>query len=252
MSVYGKFVDNITESFDLDLLIELSKYGITLDNTKELSDDILTEGIIENIKQKFTDLKELKNQWKKVSDKFTKHEWIYRYITPKQEEMIKKYYDMLTSEDVTYGQYKRAFAFICKFMGIPKDKVIIENLVIQHDKKDPDKNRVAVRYSKGLARVNIPDDTRLTHISPADNIQELNPTFRSKVKGKYMYPSKRIFFTVAREIKKKQAGLEGKKLTKYKTKQNYSVAYIDPTYSDFKSGSVYIPSDSPIPVEKVK
>lgn len=147
---------------------------------------------------------------------------------------------------------KKAFSFICKFMGIPKNKVIIENLVIKHDEKDPEKNRVALKYSKGLARVNIPDDIKLIHVSPADNIKELNPTFRSKVKGKYMYPTKRIFFTVQREIKKKQAGLEGKKLSKYKTKQNYSVAYIDPTYSDFRSGSVYIPTDSPIPVEKEK
>lgn len=254
MSIYGNkysnFNSNEIPEINYGALLELTKIGITFENTKNLSDDILTEGIIDKIKHYITNIKELKNQWKKVSDKFVKHEWIFRYITPKQETMLLKYYKMLTDDETSYGQYKRAFKFICRFMGLPSDKVIIENLQIVHDKKDPEKNRVAVKYSKGLARVNIPDDVILTHVSPAHNIKELIPTFRSKVKGKYMYPDKRIFFTVHGQIKKSQAGLEGQKLTKYKTKKNYSVAYIDPTYSDYKSGAVYISTDQPIPVEK--
>lgn len=68
-----------------------------------------------------------------------------------------------------------------------------------------------------------------------------------------MYPSPRCFFTVApNTIKKSQAGLEGKKLTTYVTKEDYIEAYIDPTYSDFKDCSVYIETNKSIPVEKLK
>jgi hypothetical protein len=79
-------------------------------------------------------------------------------------------------------------------------EVIIEHLLFQHDSKDPDQPIVALNYSRGLAKVTLPEGIRLVHISPADNIQALQPSFRSKVKGKYMYPSKRIFFTI--KIKK--------------------------------------------------
>ena len=135
-------------------------------------------------------------------------------------------------------------------MGLPKDKIIIENLVFEKDKKDKDQEVVSVKYSKGLIKVKLPKDIHLIHISPVENIKELIPSFRSKVKGKYMYPTKRCFFTIAKDIKPTQAGLEKQKTTKYVTRGEFETAYIDPTYADFKSGSVYIETESPIPVEK--
>ena len=216
-----------------------------------IHEENIDESVIGDIKQKITDLSELRAQWKKVADTFVKHKWIYRYINDKQRVMLDKYYKMLTDENTSYSDYKKAFRFICQFMGLPKDRVIIENLVFEKDKKDKNQDVVAVKYSKGLVKVNIPKNIHLIHVSPADNISELIPSFRSKVKGKYMYPTKRCFFTVAKEIKSNQAGLEKQKTTKYVTKQHYDTAYIDPTYSDFSSGSVYIETESPIPVEKV-
>lgn len=64
-----------------------------------------------------------------------------------------------------------------------------------------------------------------------------------------MYPSKRIFFTVTKDIKPTQAGLEGQKTSRYTPKEHITQAYIDPTYSDFKSGAIYVETDRPIPVE---
>lgn len=246
----GVNTNNSTEDKGIDIrfFIEMSNLGIS--SPEEI--DYLDENTIENIKKKFTNLAELKNQWKKFASTFTSHEWIFRYITPKQEVMIDKYYHMLTDKDTTYTKYKQAFRFFCQFMGLPNNKVILENIVISKNKKDPDKTKLAVKYSKGLVKVYIPDDIRLVHVSPVDNINELIPSFRSKVKGKYMYPSKRVFFTVKGSIRKNQAGLEHQKITTYKTKQNFDTAYIDPTYNTYKDGCVYIETDQPIPVEKME
>lgn len=212
--------------------------------------EALDENLIDDVKQKIADLNALKEEWKKTAGTFVKHKWIYRYINEEQKARLNKYYEMLTKDDTTYQEYKKAFTYISQFMGLPKDKIIIENLVFEKDKKDKDQDVVAVKYSKGLAKVQIPPNVHLIHVSPADNIQNLEPSFRSKVKGKYMYPTKRCFFTVAKEIKPTHAGLEKTKTTRYSTKDNYTTAYIDPTYADFADGSVYIETDKPIPVEK--
>ena len=237
---------------DYDSLMTIQEMGITLD-TENLDEAFLDPP--ESVKKaigKVESLIDLKNQWKKVADSFTMHKWIDRYIKDeKQEEMLKKYFDILCADDVKYGEYKRAFKFIANFFGLPNNAIIIENLNFTKDKVDKGQKKVALRYSRGLARVNIPSNFDLIHVSPANNITALEPSFRSKVKGRFMYPSKRCFFTIANQIKKNQAGLEGQKLTKYVTKQHYSTAYIDPTYAMFKDRSVYIETEQPIPVEKV-
>ncbi len=205
---------------------------------------------IDNVKKNIINTADLKKQWSEVAKKFVKHKWIYRYINDKQKEMLDKYYKNLTDDEVQYGEYTKSFKFICRFMGLDANQVIIENMIFEKDKKDKDQMIVAVKYSKGLAKVKIPDGVRLIHVSPADNITELIPSFRSKVKGKYMYPSKRVFFTVKNEIKPTKAGLEKTKTTRYTPLQKIDTAYIDPTYADFKDGSVYVETKSPVPVQK--
>lgn len=221
-------------------------------NSHPQNNEYLNEGIIDNIKTKIVNIKELKSQWKSVADTFVKHKWIYRYINDKQKEKLEEHYDILTDEDSTYGQYKRSFKYICNFMGIPHHMVIIENMEFTKDKQDKDQWELALKYSKGLLKVNIPEGVSLIHVSPVKNISSLIPSFRSKTKGKYMYPNKRIFFTVAKDIKPKQAGLEGKNTFRYTPKDNIKTAYIDPTYSDFASGAVYIETDRDIPVETLE
>lgn len=208
------------------------------------------ENTIDDIKKKITVVNQLKSQWKKSASTFVKHKWIYRYLDVKQKEKISKYYEMLKTDEISYSDYKRYFKAIAKFMGLPDDKIIIENIVFKKDSKDKEQDIIALKYSKGMVKVMIPDDVRLIHVSPVDNITELIPSFRSKVAGKYLYPSKRCFFTVTKEIKPTQAGLEKQKTIRYTPKEKIKEAYIDPTYSDFKSGSVYIETLKPIPVEK--
>lgn len=208
------------------------------------------EGVVDNIKTNIANTKDLKAQWKKVADGFVKHIWIKRYINEKQKEQLMKHYANLTDDKVYYSKYKTSFKAIAKFMGLPADKIIIENLVFTKDPKDKDQEIVSLKYSKGSAKVTIPEGIRLIHVSPVDDIKELVPSFRSKVKGKYMYPTRRCFFTVAKDIKPTQAGLEHMKLTRYTPVKDIRVAYIDPTYADYGSGSVYVETESPIPVVK--
>lgn len=204
---------------------------------------------LDDIKKKMSNVSDLKDQWKKVADKFVKHKWIYRYINDKQKESLEKWYSCLTDDDVSYGDYKKAFRYICNFMGLPYKTVIIENMIIVKDKEDKDQWELSLKYSKGLAKVTIPDGVHLIHVTPVRGINELIPSFRSKTKGKYMYPSKRVFFTVGKDIKPTQAGLEGQKTCRYTPKEEIKTAYIDPTYADFSSGAVYVETDKPIPID---
>lgn len=210
--------------------------------------------LIYKIAKNYTDIKELKDQWKAAANKFDVHIWIKRYINDKQKAMLNKYYDILTSEDISYGEYKKAFNQICRFMSLPNKGIIIENMLFTKDKKVKYQEIFAVMYSKGLVKVNIPSDVQLVHISPVDGITALEPSFKSKRAGRYLYSSKRVYFTVeklAGTIDPDKAGLVGKKAYKYTPKEHISTAYIDPTYISMKDGSVYVETDQPIPVVEV-
>ena len=240
---------NVPEAGEKDTL-----YKDILDDNP--MDTALAESIVDDVKKRIkhnTDMKALYKDWGEKSKSFVTHRWIDRLITPQQEEMLKKHFDIMNAEDVSYGDYKKSFNQICKFMGLPNKGIILEWFEIQEDKEGKSGGKkAAVRYSKGLAQVQIPADVQLLHISPADDIKELIPSFKSKTGGKYFYPSKRCFFTVDKEIDIWRAGNVGKKTTKYVTKDNYTTAYIDPTYNTIKDRSVYIETENPIPVMKVE
>lgn len=211
------------------------------------SDKYFNESIIDDVKTYAGNLKDLFDQYRKIAGTFVTHKWIQRYINAATKEQISKHYDVICDEKTTYSVYKRSFEFIRKFMGI-SGNVIIENIVFSNDKKDKDLFKVAIKYSKGLAKIKIPKGVRLIHVSPVAGITELIPSFRSKVKGKYLYPAKRCFFTIMKDIKVNQAGLENKKLYRYCTVDDISEAYIDPTYNDFGSRAIYLETDKPIRV----
>lgn len=205
------------------------------------------ESIIDDAKAYVGNLKDLFDQYKKIANTFTTHKWIQRYIDKKTLDQIKKHYDTICDDKVNYSTYKRSFEFIRKFMGI-SGNVIIENIVFSNVKEDKELFKIAIKYSKGLAKIKIPKGIRLVHVSPVGGINELIPSFKSKTKGKYFYPSKRCFFTIMKDIKVNQAGLENKKLYRYCTVNEYTDAYIDPTYNTFGERAIYIETDSPIKV----
>lgn len=217
-----------------------------------------TENIFEGVKflddvmKSVSNTKDLYDQWRNVADSFVKHKWIYRYIDDKQKAKLEDNYAVLTDDDSSYAAYKKSFKYICRFMGLPDKTIIIENMEFTKDKEDKEQWEIALKYSKGLAKVILPDGISLIHVSPVSGINELIPSFRSKTKGKYMYPSKRVFFTISKDIRPTQAGLEGKKTYRYTPKREIKHVYIDPTYSEFRSGAVYVETETPIPVISIE
>lgn len=212
----------------------------------------LGENVIEDVTRHYINTQDLKAQWKEVADSFVKHKWIYRYINDKQKANLEKHYEKICDEKTNYSTYKKSFNALCSFMGIPSDRVIIEWIIFDKDKKDKEQWKMSIRYSKGLAKVKIPDGVRLIHVSPVEGISALTPTFRSKTKGKFLYPDKRVFFTVTKEISNFKMGTQGQRRFRYTPKEDVKYAYIDPTYADFKDGAVYISTDNPIPVETLE
>lgn len=204
--------------------------------------------MMDDTKHTIGNIKDLYDQWKKSASRFVNKKWIYRYTDEKQADQLKKHWDNLIDPNCFYSTYKRSFKAICKFMGIPSDEVILERIEFGKDKIDKGQLKISVRYSKGKIKVRIPKGVRLIHVSPVAGIKQLNPSFRSKNTGTYMYPSKRVFFSLMKETSSFKAGNLNKKTYRYTTSDEYEYAYIDPTYSSFSEGCVYIETESPISV----
>ncbi len=198
------------------------------------------------------DLHEIKKRWNDVASKFTK-KWAVKYPNDKELKKLQKSYEKVKQEKISYPEYKMNFNVLAKSVGLPTSDIIIESVAFS---KEEGKDKIAIRYSKGKQKVMIPNGTCLMHVSPQKNLPELKPAFRSKTVGKYMYPSPRIFFTLGKEIKPTKAGLEDTKTYKYTPKENFKFGFIDPSYVDFATGSLFIETMNPIAVmdfnEKMK
>ena len=82
---------------DVNFLIGLQEYNLSLDDLDSLDESVLAETVADmipgsktaqDVKTHIDNIKDLKNQWKKVSDKFTMHKWIYRYIKDDKQEAM--------------------------------------------------------------------------------------------------------------------------------------------------------------------
>lgn len=216
----------------------------------EFEEEVLFENIVGDFVQNQKDIADIRKQWADAADKFVTHRWIERLITPAQEDMLKKWYAVVSKEDVNYGEYKKAYNILCRFMGLPNKGIMMEKIEFANSEKDKGARVVRMQYSKGQIKIKIPEGLSLIHVSPVEGIQALNPSFRNKKLGVFMYPSKRVFFTVAKDIKAKKASISGIKTYRYRTKQKIQYAYIDPSCSDWSVRAVYIETDKPVPVER--
>lgn len=211
--------------------------------------DVVTESIsatMGKISRSIESFKDLREKWKSIIDKFKFKKWLDKIPRNKKElEDVKKSYNCISNTD-NFKEYKKNFAYLCKFFGLDLDNTVIEDIIFKDD------DTISCRYSTGSkVKVVIPNGSRLMHVSP-NKFSELVPTFRSKTKGKYLYPSKRAFFTISKEIKKNKAGLEhSSKLYKYTPKENIKTAYIDPSCISQGQGSVFIDTQFNIPVKDI-
>ena len=246
-------LDIIDEGIDYNALLEITNLW------EETYEDIpLSEAFTDNFKidklekfkEKLKSTKDLKNQWNKLAKTMVTHKWIFRYVTSKQEEMVKKYYELCSKEDVSWSEYRKGFIQLCKFFGLPNKGVVIE--WIEFEDKGNEGRAACCRYSKGIARVNIPQNIKLTHFSPMDKLTELIPSFKSKTKGKFFYDSPRVYFTVKEKLNPFKFGIDSK-VTRvcYQTVDYIPFAYIDPTYILFKDRCCYVDTEKPIKVQRV-
>lgn len=242
------------DTIDYNALCEIQEiWNDNFDNSVPFSEafsDTFKSEKFERFKQNIANAKDLKNQWKKLADNFITHKWIERYINQQQKDMLMKYHTILCEDDVTWSNYRKAFVQICKFMGLPNKGIVIEWIEFQNKGKEGDV--IAVRYSKGIAKVNIPVGIKLTHQSPIDNLKELIPSFKSKTKGKFFYDSPRIYFSIHKKLNPFKFGIDKHaKLAIYQTKEDIYSAYIDPTYILFRDRSVFVETNNSIKVDQV-
>lgn len=198
------------------------------------------------ISRKIGGKKDFKKKWQSNSNliKHKVREVNHDEMKKGDLDELKKHYKTV-SDTSNYHKYLGSFKWICKFFGISNNATIDhlwfkdDSVVLDYNDSDPKK-------------IILPADSELVHISPNENIKELEPTFKSKTKGKYMYPKKRVFFTIGKKTaSKRNTGLEGQKTFKYHPKENIKTAFIDPSYPEFKKGYVYVDTSFPIPVERV-
>ena len=215
----------------------------------EIEDDVYEETVKSKLGEYIRSLRDtdlIKKSWNKLASGF-KHSESSKLVTDEKVlKQLKEDYLVLRKEP-NYSKYKKSFDNMCKFFALPTNETIIEN--VDFIRKN-DGVEVKLRYSSGRKRIMIPNGTCLLHVSPVAGIKELEPTFKSKTEGKYMYPSKRVYFTLGRKVKSNKAGLEKqKKSYKYTPKENVQTAYIDPALANYKVGAVYIDTSFPVPVE---
>ena len=100
------------------------------------SADCYDESAIQDIKQTVINVSDLWKQWRKYTNSFVKHKWLYRYVDEKQKANLQKHYDTLCAEKTNYSTYKRSFGAVCKFFGLPTNTIILENMVFSKDHDD--------------------------------------------------------------------------------------------------------------------
>lgn len=251
-SVDTLMVDEDTPTF-VSLEEFMNYYGLEYaedeDVFEESIKDVIDDGIQKakssiGAKSRETDgVKHIKDTWKNLNRKISAV--VKKYKKPKNEserEELKDKYEIIANEP-KYSIYKKAYNWICNFFEIPTNEVVITKLDVKSEE-------VMCNYSVSKAKkIIIPNGTRLIHVSPVQGIKELKPSFRSKTKYMYLYPTNRVYFSISKEIPKNKAGLERKTLYKYTPKEDIKTAFIDPTYPDFNTGAIFVETSLPIPVE---
>lgn len=256
-----EFEESMVDEPVFDTLEEFMEYyGMEFAEDDSTDGELFEEGIKDNLKNLSGSIKEKvgKVSRKLSSDKNFNKVWddMATYIKHKRKaiqhdkmksgelETLKKHYKTISETNI-YQRYLLSFKWICKFFGVDNG-VTIDHLWFNEDK-------VVLDYNDFKAKkITLPADVGLIHTSPKSDLPELEPTFRSKAKGKYLYPSKRVFFSVGKKaVKPTKCGLEGQKTFKYRPKEDIKAVYIDPTYPEFKLGYCYIDTSFPIPVERL-
>lgn len=222
-------------------------YREMIDNDK---DDEMDESVLDtigNYMNKFKSFVELKRNWNKFHKQIDSKVTVEKTLTPRQVNKFNFHKSMLSSPTIDYEKYKESFDAICEFFQLDPLETVIEEMDIITNPVTKEYT-FRLRYSAGLVRIELPEDTMLCHSAMARNIKELRPSFKSKTLGQYCYPMQMCYFTLKKKVPKEKAGLQNKKTYEYTPLEPIKYAYIDPCMTEYEIGSVFVPTDKPMPV----
>lgn len=150
-----------------------------------------------------------------------------------------------------YGEYKKAFTRLCKFCHILPTGVIVCKYELSKGKKE-NENSLYVEYSENTKKIQLPQGTKLYHMSKVSGIEKLIPQFKGKSERGYLYDKPRIYFTIRKEMPKMAADYKlTEKMHKYLCKKDIKEVYVDPLVRSNIMGAVYIETMNPVSVEEI-
>lgn len=177
-------------------------------------------------------------------------------------------FELLTShiktmkEASTFPEYKSALNAFKSILKLPDACTI--NTISEEYGKDPDSNKIHFYYTQDAKP--IPNKNyQLLHSTVTDNITQLIPTWKSN--DGYFYNSPRVYFAtmpvdrMGHQLNEKDGKLSGFDLNTghdttmhvYTPSIEFNKVCADTTLSNFrKIGSVYIETETPIPVTQLK
>lgn len=193
--------------------------------------------------------KEFDKIWAKSNSNIKKFKNIWKSMSPREYKDWKSKYNILRTTE-NYGRYKRVYNDMKKIFGITDKNTVIRRFKTEKNNKGG--YDVKCEVSIGARKIIIPNGTRLTHVSPAAGITELKPTYRSKNGDSFFYPTKRVYFTLQKDVDVHSAGLHGMQQNKYTPVEDIKTAYIDPCAGDRKFGYIYVETDYPIRIKPIQ
>ena len=190
------------------------------------------------------------DRWKAANQDSDKKEYKNNMVTDEEYERMKECIDIIENTE-SYDEYKKAFGRFCYFCHIVHRGVILVKYELKKGKK-PDHNSLYVKYTYNTKRMELPEGTKLYHMTKVPGIKELIPFFRGKAAKGYKYDKPRIYFTVKKNMPKIMADYTGtEKMHMYLCKENIKSVFVDPMLGGYASGAVYVETNKPIKVEEV-
>ena len=202
----------------------------------------IIESVFDNYNNYFRQINSLKHEWMKALKDITSHKTLEIPLTQRQELYLKYEYANLINPHITYDNYIKSFKNLCNDIRISPNSEIHEIQFNNHV--------LYIRYSSGELKIKIPKGFILIHKSKSRKLKFITPNFRSGKLGYYMWPNKRIYFTIEKPLPSYLTAVQNDdEYYLYTSVNNYSEAYIDPSVTEFNYKAVYIKTNDPIKVK---
>ena len=220
-------------------------YGLKF--ADEDDSDLIMESIREKIEsyvRKKNDDDFKKKIWANAANRITRTEKSVE-VSDKDFSFMKNIFETMKNT-TDFRAYQKAFKTMCSKLHVNPNSTF--NGIFFKKSEKTNKNWVHYNASGKSRRIIIPNGSLLMHTAKVPGIKSLNPSFRSKTSGRWLYPEQRVYFTIGKPIKPTKAGLEKTTPYRYTPKETISTAWIDPDVPNYKDGAIFIKTSTPIPV----